>query len=139
MNNYYTYDFDYNYNNFDNYNQNNYNQIDPYKGFIRGNIFDNLYSPYKNYKPVEISPKNDKDYMMLMLQIYDFNLIDLNLYLDIYPNDTNMINLRNKYLNDYKELKRSYETKYGAITTDSTVLDKTPWGWISPFPWEVDK
>ena len=139
MNNYYTYDFDYNYNNFDNYNQNNYNQIDPYKGFIRGNIFNNLYRPYKNYKPVEISPKNDKDYMMLMLQIYDFNLIDLNLYLDIYPNDTNMINLRNKYLNDYKELKKSYETKYGAITTDSTVLDKTPWGWISPFPWEVDK
>ena len=25
--------------------------IDPYEGFIRGNLFENLYDPYKNYKP----------------------------------------------------------------------------------------
>ena len=50
MNNYYDYDF----NNYNYSNNNVNNNIDPYKGFIRGNIFDNLYDPYKNYKPYEI-------------------------------------------------------------------------------------
>ena len=48
MNNYYDYDF----NNYNYSNNNVNNNIDPYKGFIRGNIFDSLYDPYKNYKPL---------------------------------------------------------------------------------------
>ena len=135
MNNYYDYDF----NNYNYSNNNVNNNIDPYKGFIRGNIFDNLYDPYKNYKPYEINPNNEKDYMMLLLQIYDFNLVDLNLYLDIYLNDTNMLNLRDKYLKEYESAKKNYETKYGAITTYSETLNKTPWNWDSSFPWEVNK
>ena len=62
MNNYRDY---YNYAN-NNYNQPNYkntlnaNIYDPYQGFIRGNMFPDLYNTYKLNKPVEIMPKNEQ-------------------------------------------------------------------------------
>ena len=122
-----------------NYYNNDQNNFDPYIGFIRGNVFDNLYSQYKNYQPDEMNPTNEKDYMMTMLQIYSFNLNDLDLYLDLNPNKTDIINLRSNYLKKYNELKKDYETKYGAIDLSSDTLSKTPWGWNSSFPWEVSK
>ena len=110
----------------------------------RGNTFNFTEEYFINLciKETETCPEcgnNEKDYMMLLLQIYDFNLVDLNLYLDIYPNDVNMLNLRDKYLKEYETAKKNYETKYGAITTYSETLNKAPWNWDSSFPWEVNK
>ena len=32
----------------------NNSNIDPKEGFLRGNLFNNLYDEYKNYKPQEL-------------------------------------------------------------------------------------
>lgn len=128
-----------------NQNQNNYNMIneqddyniDPYVGFIRGNLFDNTYVPYKNYNPARLSPKNEQENDLLLVQIYGFAAHELTLYLDTHPNDNKAIKLRSKYMNLYKQALEQYENKYGPINLSSSLLDETPWGWNTEYwPWE---
>ena len=110
---------------------------DPYTGFIRGNMFSGLYDPYKNYKPQELNPANEKESALFLVQMYDFAAHDLSLYLDTNPNDANAINLRNKYINMYKQALAEYESRYGALTQDSQMLETKPWAWnTKKWPWE---
>ena len=37
---------------------------DPYEGFIRGNMYKNLYDPYKINSPYEIKPMNEQAEML---------------------------------------------------------------------------
>ena len=108
-----------------------------YEGFLKGNMFPKLYSPYKGYSPKEMKAVNNKEAMMLKIQELCFALIDMNLYLDIHPNDKCMINRYNKTLSEKKKLVNEYETKYGPIMTDGAGLNKTPWVWDNvSSPWE---
>ena len=121
-----------------NYSQNtNTDLLDPTNGFIKGNMFNNLYNTYKNYKPNNLNPKNEKEAILMNLQQYNFALTDLNLYLDNYPNDRNIINLYKQYLNIYKDIKTEYEKKYGPLKTSSIYIGDNNWKWDnSPWPWE---
>lgn len=128
-----------NYYSYANKNDNN-NNLDPYEGFLRGNLFYNLYVPYKNYKYRQINPVSEKEYNMLMVQAYAFAAHDLELYLDVNPNDSNAIVLRNKYFDLYKSFKNQYENKYGPICLDSNLLNNKTWLWNTKvWPWEGDK
>lgn len=112
--------------------------IEPYEGLIRGNLFESLYDPYKNYKPQELSADNEREALLYQIMQYKFALIELNLYLDTNPNDTNAIELYNKYLNMEKQSCNQYESMYGPLTLDSNYLNKDTWTWKnSPWPWEV--
>lgn len=117
------------------------NQIlDPYQGYIRGNLFANLYDPYKNYKPEEVNSTNEKNALLYQWQQYNFALTDLNLYLDVHPNDTEAINLYNKYMDIKKQITNKYESKYGPLTIGSDDVGGNNWEWVnSPWPWEGDK
>ena len=128
-------------NNLKNYQKNNYYQNDnlfnPYEGLIRGNLFKNIYAPYKNQKPYAIKPMNDQAKMLTDIDSLDFALIDLNLYLDVYPDDKNAIELFNKYRNEQNELLNDYQNKYGPILLNSDALNNMPWMWDNnPWPWE---
>ncbi len=110
---------------------------EPYTGFIRGNMFNNLYNEYRNYKPQELNPTNEQEYTKLLLQMYSFGAHDLGLYLDVYPNDTNAIRQRADYVKMYNEALRQYENSYGPITKNSIMLDSSPWAWdTKKWPWE---
>ena len=127
-------------NNLRNYQNNNYqndNLFNPYEGLIRGNLFKNIYDPYKNQKPYTIKPMNDQAKMLTNIDSLDFALIDLNLYLDVYPDDKNAIELFNKYRNEQNELLNDYQNKYGPILLNSDALNNMPWMWDNnPWPWE---
>lgn len=127
-------------NNLRNYQNNNYqndNLFNPYEGLIRGNLFKNIYDPYKNQKPYAIKPMNDQAKMLTDIDSLEFALIDLNLYLDIYPDDKNTIALFNKYRNEQNELLNEYQNKYGPILLNSDALNNMPWMWDNnPWPWE---
>ena len=111
--------------------------LDPYQGFIKGNLFANLYDGYKNYKPEELNPSNEKDALMYQLMQYKFALIDLNLYLDTHPDDNNVLNLYQQYLTIEKQMCNKYESMYGPITLDSVYLGNNSWNWDNnPWPWE---
>lgn len=110
---------------------------EPYTAFIRGNLFNNLYDQYKNYKPAEINPTNEKDYALLLVQVYDFCAHELTLYLDNYPNDATAIKLRDEYSKAAREAINQYETKYGPLSLASTTLGAVPWAWdTTVWPWE---
>lgn len=113
---------------------------EPYIGFTRGNMFDNLYYEYKNYKPQELNPTNDKEYLQLLVQMYDFAAHDLGLYLDINPNDNEIIRKRAEYISMYKQALEQYENNYGPITESSKMLESTPWNWnTKKWPWEGNR
>ena len=136
MNNYlYNYINGLNQNNF--YNKPDDNMFDPYNAFIRGNLFKNLYEPYKNNEPYEIRPINEQARLLTKINSLCFTLKDLNLYLDVFPNSNDMINLYNKYLKEKDKLIKEYENTYGPICLDSDTLNNYPWSWNdTPWPWE---
>ena len=126
------------------YNQPLYNQssnnkkiLDPYNGFVRGNMFSDLYNGYKLNKPLDIMPLNEQADMLTYIDSLCFALIDLNLYLDLYPNDSKIIELFNSYRMEKDEITKEYESKYGPLTLNSDSLNKAPWTWDNmPWPWE---
>ena len=66
-----------------NYEQQNYqtkttNLYDPYQGFIRGNMFKDLYDPYKLNNPYNIEPANDQAKMLTSIDALGFAMTDLN-------------------------------------------------------------
>ena len=126
------------------YNQPLYNQssnnkkiLDPYNGFVRGNMFSDLYNGYKLNKPLDITPLKEQADMLTYIDSLCFALIDLNLYLDLYPNDSKIIELFNSYRMEKDEITKEYESKYGPLTLNSDSLNKAPWAWDNmPWPWE---
>ena len=115
------------------------NVLDSYEGFKRGNMFGNLYDPYRNYKPEELKAGSEREDMLMQLQELKFAMIDLGLYLDLHDNDRNAINLFNEYQRKEKELCKMFENKYGPLTFDSMEYKNT-WTWDNgPWPWEVQR
>ncbi len=133
----------YNYAN-NNYNQPLYNQniqdkqiYDPYNGFIRGNMFPELYNSYKLNKPLQITPMNEQAELLTYVDALTFAMIDLNLYLDVYPNDREALELFNQYRMQTDEYTKKYESKYGPLKLTSNSLNTFPWAWDNaPWPWE---
>lgn len=118
-------------------NENDSNLYDVYNGFIRGNMFKNLYDAYKVEKPFEIKPMNEQAEILTKINSLGFAMTDLNLYLDIYSSDSNMINLYNQFRDELTKLQKLYESKYGPLTLNSEALNTTPWAWNNmPWPWE---
>lgn len=112
----------------------NNNILDPYQGFIKGNMFNNLYIPYKNYKSKQLNPSNDREALMYQLMEYNFALNDLNLYLDLNRRDTYALGLYNKYLKIRDDIKEKYERIYGPICNNFASQNefdyvKTMWPW----------
>ena len=70
----------------------NNNLVPSNEGFLKGNMFKDEYIPYKNLTYVNINPKSDKESKLLNVMQYSFAINDLNLYLDIHPEDKEMIN-----------------------------------------------
>ena len=110
---------------------------EPYDGFIRGNLFKNLYDPYKLNEPYEIKPMNEQAELLTYIDALGFSMTDLTLYLDIYPDDQNLINLFNQFRKERQNLVKEYESKYGPITLNSDSLNSYPWVWDNmPWPWD---
>lgn len=115
----------------------NSNLYNPYNGFIRGNLFKNLYDPYKLKEPYDIKPMNEQAELLTYINALGFSMTDLNLYLDIYPNDKNAINLFNQYRKEKENVMKEYESKFGPITLNSESLNSYPWSWDDmPWPWD---
>ena len=136
-----------------NYNKNKINDIDvdvnidsinfnredklysPLEGFNKGNMFRNLYSKYKNhvYK-LKVSSKRDE--LLYQIQMYMFAMKDINLYLDLHPDDSMMLKKYYDYRNKYNELKKKYENEYSPLCTNN-VMNSSKWTWIdNTWPWD---
>ena len=133
----------YNYDEFlrNNYIRGMYNNEDTleniYEGYSKGNAFKNLYDSYKNYKIKRPTPKNEEEDLLLKLNAASFYAHEINLLLDVYPDNKEMLAKFNEYRNITNSLINEYESKYGAINIKSNALNKSPWNWEQTnFPWE---
>lgn len=122
-------------------NNNNYNNMvptfGPYEGFTKGNLFKNLYSQYRNYKPQVLTPNSEKEEALLNLDQIGFAMHELNLYLDVHPNDSRMMEQFKVLRDTYNNLLDDYEKRFGAICINSKYLNNVPFEWSSSsFPWD---
>ena len=112
----------------------------PEVAYNNGNLFSNLYSQYKNYRPAQLSANTEKEKLLLDIGRLSFAAHDLNLYLDLNPNDESMLALFNDYRKQADSMISEYESKFGPLNISSNILETGPFKWInSPWPWEVMK
>ena len=104
------------------------------EGFLRGNMFRDLYEPYKNLTYKEIIPRTEREALKLKIDEFDFAMNDLNLYLDTNPRDTEVFNMFKKFADEYKSAIKEYSKKFGPLLIyqdDGNMYDwlKSPWPW----------
>lgn len=115
------------------------NLAQPYEGYIRGNLYNNLYNQYKNYQPAKLVPRNEQAELLLNVNQTTFAAHEIKLYLDIHPEDTSMIKLYNDYQKMASEAIKNYEKKYGPILADSPSEVNT-FSWEAyAWPWEMEE
>ena len=112
------------------------NLVNVTEGFRRGNIFSNIYWPYKK-QTYNFIPKNDRQKMLLDIMANEFYAHELNLYLDNFPNDRAKIELFNRYNKLASDLTTEYSKRYEPLVLRGNELKEVPWSWVdSPWPWE---
>lgn len=103
---------------------------------LYGTAFKSLYEPYKNYKKANVKFQNEQERLMFDVQKYDIICHDLGLYLDVYPNDSEALNIRKEYLEKYDKAKKTYLEKYPSFNKNSSYNNKVPFPWsTTSFPW----
>lgn len=78
--------------------------------------------------------------MLRRLQEMEFVAVELNLYLDTHPCDTDAINDYNCAVERIKKLKMEYEEEFGPLMNfgHGGFSDKEQWQWAQgPWPWEL--
>ena len=125
------------FNNFSEESNNSLDLFSPYEGYIKGNLFKNLYQEYKNYRPSRLNVNSEKMEMLVNIGQMGFASHELNLYLDNYPNNRKALELFNKYSNMTNKLIKEYENKYGPLTVGG-INEYVPFNWENEkWPWEV--
>ncbi len=106
------------------------------EGLNKGNMFRDLYVPYKNYV-YNVVVKGEKDLLLLKIQELTFKVVDLTLYLDVNKEDMEVFNEFKSSVSELKKYKEMYEKKYGPICVtevsnyDEYVWTKDPWPWMN--------
>jgi spore coat protein JB len=76
--------------------------------------------------------------LMEQLQAVDFALVELQLYLDTHPNDTQAINQFNELAEARHQLRCQVEQYYGPLQQYGNSYSGYPWGWNDgPWPWQL--
>jgi len=79
----------------------------------------------------------DKETLLHKIMQTDFACIDLHLYLNTHPSDTDAIALYNKYGMEVKTLTQEYEKKIGPLSYAAPSNEKH-FDWINmPWPWQI--
>ena len=104
-------------------------------GLIRGTMFPGLDLPFKgmvNTRELNVTP-------MTELQVLNFAIQDLALYLDTHRDDCEALELYREYQKMYEKCKMKYENKHGPMNHGSP-SDAPCYNWLAdPWPWEYCK
>ena len=81
--------------------------------------------------------QNDRMRMLKKLQMYDFVLLELGLFLNSHPEDSEALKKFHMYQKKAEEARMAYTEKYGPISYRDISESMTGWKWIDgPWPWE---
>ncbi|MCH5253699.1 MAG: spore coat protein CotJB [Lachnospiraceae bacterium] len=72
------------------------------------------------------------------IDLMGFVIVEMNLYLDTHPDDTEAIDYLRHYVHMKNQAMREYASKYGPLTVSTAdASDCNEWTWAtSPMPWE---
>ena len=99
------------------FDKSNPNILPAKEGFLRGNMFKNEYVPYKNLTFINIVPKSNREAKLFNVMQYSFAINDLNLYLDLHPDDKEVMNLFEELVKEEKMAKKEYMESYGPLAS----------------------
>lgn len=81
---------------------------------------------------------NNQSELMHELQMLNFALTDLNLYLDTHPTCKEGLECFRKFQELWEEAVREYTRNYGPITSNSAKVEDC-WTWNEgPHPWQYE-
>lgn len=100
----------------------------------KGNLFPSLYDPYDCYKEGKLHAKNERAKRLLEIQKLEFAITDLNLYLDLNPNDMFAFKMFRTYVMECKKKKEEFTCIYGPLVLDD-LTDEYEWS-KGVWPWE---
>lgn len=82
---------------------------------------------------------DDRYYKLLHeLQVLDFVLVELTLYLDTHPQDVQAIQQYNQFAVARRRVADQYEQEYGPLLHYGHSFSRAPWEWDNtPWPWQV--
>ncbi len=109
---------------------------EPTEGFIKGNMFENEYKPYKNYRPCMPKTTCEKTAKLYKIMELEFVINDLNLWLDIHPNDKKVFECLKIAIEKLCILENDYVKEYGPIKITDNIFDKNLW--VKNWPWEKE-
>jgi spore coat protein JB len=74
--------------------------------------------------------------LLLTIQMYDFYLNDIKLFLDTHPGDATALAYYKQYESLRDKALAEYTQKWGPITANDSV-DTSKFSWVDdPWPWE---
>jgi spore coat protein JB len=83
---------------------------------------------------------SERSELINKIREYEFATVDLNLYLDNFPQCQQALAAYNTFTSKLIELKKEYEMKYGILTNFGYAESQMPWSWINdPWPWEIEE
>ncbi len=74
--------------------------------------------------------------LLRAIQMYDFYIYDLNLYLDTHPHDRRALSKFNEVNWKRKKAVAAYIEKYGPLTADQNLSEENFYWVDDPWPWE---
>ena len=106
------------------------------EAFLSGNIVQNEYLPYKNYRLPKLSPKNERESKLFnLMALYNY-IHDLNLILDVYPTDKEALSLFLDFTNQYKKAREEYVKQFGPLCPEDAKDENGMFNYVTtPSPW----
>ncbi len=109
--------------------------VKPAEGLNRGNMFSDEYIPYKNHI-YKVVVRGRREEVLLKIQELSFAVKDLNIYLDVYPDDLECLEIFKRYSKELDELRKLYEKEFGPICA-SQITSSREFTWVkNPWPWD---
>lgn len=112
--------------------------LTPKQGLNLGNMFASEYDRYKDYRPREVKAKSPKEQELLEIRELAFAVNDLNLKLDVEPDNMEYFNLFKEYARELNKEVEEYSNKYDTLEVCKDLKNEFTW-YKNPWPWEVDK
>ena len=77
-----------------------------------------------------------RDELLRKITALDFFIIDIHLYLNTHPEDSEAIEMYNNRVVEVRQLRDEYNKRFGMLLANNSV-SSTTWQWIdNPWPWQ---
>lgn len=81
---------------------------------------------------------SERERLLRTIQVCEFALVELNLFLNTHPTDKNALANYSKFQELLMQAKKTYTEKYGPLMA-SDYNGGPRWQWVdNPWPWEME-